>query len=105
MASRDRIRVEVAYAAPRRQLLLEVEVPAGTTAAMAVRASGMLEALGEPGLERAELGVFGRRVPNDWVLSNGDRVEIYRALRLEPKEARRLRARHSVATRGVRQRR
>ena len=92
MADAERIRVEVAYAAPERQLLIEVDVAAGATAAMAVRASGILRSLPTLSLRRAELGIFGRRVDHDWVLSPGDRVEIYRALRLDPKESRRLRA-------------
>lgn len=88
------IRVEVAYALPERQELRRLELPRGTTAREAVRASGMAARF--PGLdpETAELGIFGRPVASDTVLTDGDRVEIYRPLLADPRIARRRRAAH-----------
>ncbi len=90
------LRVEVAFAWPDRQLLKSVELPEGTTVAAAVEASGLLELVRErePAYELREdrVGVFGRRVRLDDVLREGDRVELYRPLLVDPKEARRARA-------------
>ena len=54
----------------------------------------MAEAVAASGLPfRGRIGVFGKTVNPDTRLSDGDRVEIYRSLALDPKEARRRRAR------------
>jgi hypothetical protein len=86
------IRVEVAYALPERQLVLPVEVPSGTTALEAVRLSGIEEQF--PGIDLAisRLGVFGKLCKPDRILAPGDRVEIYRPLKADPKARRRERA-------------
>ncbi|HEY4143755.1 RnfH family protein [Pinirhizobacter sp.] len=76
--------IEVARAFPDRQEVLALTVPLGTTAAQAVALAGWPPA--------TALGVFSRRVDADHVLAEGDRVEIYRELTLDPKEARRRRA-------------
>lgn len=85
----DIIHVEVAYARPERQLVIAVEVPRGTTAIEAVRLSGIEQEFPEiaPGSQR--LGVFGKLCKNDRPLNPGDRVEIYRPLVVDPREARR----------------
>lgn len=83
--------VEVAYAGPEGQAVLALTVPAGTTAWQAVmQALPGLPVGVQPDPER--LGVFGKKVDADRVLAPGDRVEIYRALTLDPMEARRRRA-------------
>jgi putative ubiquitin-RnfH superfamily antitoxin RatB of RatAB toxin-antitoxin module len=64
----------------------------GATVADALGASGLLQKHGL-GLEALSVGVWGRRQPVDAVLREGDRVEIYRPLRVDPKEARRQRYR------------
>ena len=87
------ILIDVAYAPPaanpmRRQLNL----PSGSTVGEAIRASGLLDLCPEIGLTRNRVGVFGRLVQLDTPLRDGDRVEIYRPLHADPKEARRRRA-------------
>ena len=72
---------------------VSVDLPAGATVRDALLASGMLERHPELNLARQQLGIFGRRVPLDAPLSPGDRIEIYRPLAMDPKEARRRRAR------------
>lgn len=89
--TRARIGVEVVYATPCRQTLIELEVDAGTTVAQAINLSGIREARPEIGAGNLSLGVFGRPVDSDCVLQAGDRVEIYRPLNADPKEARRRR--------------
>jgi len=88
------ITVEVAYALPARQTLLALEVPRGTTAGDAVDASGVRGLHPELAGQTLVLGVFGEPVDAEKVLEPGDRVEIYRPLQMDPREARRQRARH-----------
>lgn len=88
----DAIRVEVAYARPGEQLILELEVPPGTTAADAVRNSGILARFPEIDLPNARLGLFSRPVAHEEPVRDGDRVEIYRPLQADPKQVRRQRA-------------
>ena len=85
----ETIEVEVAYARPERQLILKVEVPAGTTAIEAARLSGIEEQFPEIRLGQDRLGVFGKLCKDDRVLHPGDRVEIYRPLLVDPRAARR----------------
>lgn len=89
----DPMRIQVAYARPERQLVLDLEVPPDTSARDAVRRSGMAREFPEIDPEAAPLGVYGRTVDGDEVLRAGDRVEIYRPLEIDPREARRQRAR------------
>ena len=99
MAEAGEIAVEVAYAEPDRQVIVSLRVPAGTTAGEAVERSGLLDrfpAISWPG---ADIGIFGWRVSARASLIEGDRVEIYRPLAMDPKEARRLRAARSKARR------
>jgi putative ubiquitin-RnfH superfamily antitoxin RatB of RatAB toxin-antitoxin module len=92
MAAPDLIKIEVAYAAPDKQRILALEVPAGTTIGEAVRLSGIAEIFPSIDLTQLKVGVFSQsRELTDIVLA-GDRVEIYRPLTIDPKEARRARA-------------
>ena len=85
------IRVELAYSpAPRQVLSAALELPAGSTVADALEGSGWL-ALHGLALDSLRCGVWGRVTPLDHVLRDGDRVELYRPLTVDPKEARRLR--------------
>jgi uncharacterized protein len=88
----EQVTVEVAYAEPSRQRVLRVSVPAGSTVMQAIEASGLVQVV--PGLviDPARLGIYARKVSPDQVVHEGDRVEIYRPLTLDPKEARRRRA-------------
>jgi len=86
------IAVEVAYASPTRQIVRHLELRAGSTVMEAIIAAGLDEVM-PGGVDPAHLGIFSRRVSADRVLRQGDRVEIYRPLVLDPMEARRQRAR------------
>lgn len=90
----SRLRVEIVYATSARQECVHLEVPAGSTAMAAVRASGLPERHPEIELATAKIGVFGRLVAPEAALVDGDRVEIYRPLAVDPKLARRARALH-----------
>lgn len=88
----DKIRVEVAYALPQKQALLQLTVAAGTTVVEAARQSGIAEQFEGLDLDNAKLGIFGKVVAPGQVLRDGDRVEIYRPLIADPKEVRKARA-------------
>lgn len=87
-----RIVVEVVYATLRDQRLVTLSLEKGATVGDAIRASGLMDAFPEIDPERTLAGIFGRRYPPDHTLSAGDRVEIYRPLRTDPKVGRRERA-------------
>ena len=88
----DKINIEVAYALPGEQFLLRQAVPAGTTVAGAIQASGMLDKHPEIDLAANKLGIFGKLTKADAVVRDKDRIEIYRPLIADPKEVRRKRA-------------
>ncbi len=86
------MRVEVAYATPAAQWLIAVEVPAGSTADAAIRASGILTRCPELNYPNQPIGVFAQLIEPDTILSPNDRVELYRPLQIDPKAQRRARA-------------
>jgi uncharacterized protein len=97
-SSRATLHVAVACS-PRAGVAVEiaVELPAGATALDAIRASGVLERHPELDLGTQTIGIWGRACALDARLQDGDRVELYRALTMDPNEARRLRARRTRA--------
>lgn len=95
------IEVEVVYGLPERQKLIALEVPEGCTALQAAERSGIVKAFPEIDLATAKMGVFSKLIkePAEHVLRQGDRVEIYRPLTVDPKEMRRKRAAEAKARR------
>lgn len=86
------ISVSVVYATPEKQLIKERQIPRGTSALELVTLSGIMKEFDElqsSSLDDLELGVFAQRVSHDYLLEDGDRVEIYRNLKADPKEVRR----------------
>lgn len=81
--------VEVVYATPDEQRIVRVPFAPGLTAEQAVRASGLLDALPEIAGRPLVLGVFGVPVELRHPLAAGDRVEICRPLRRDPRDRRR----------------
>ena len=88
----ESINVEVAYAMPEKQIIRAVNVDAGTTIGAAIVQSGIMMDFPDLELEDAKVGIFGKAALMTTVLSNGERVEIYRPLIADPKEVRRKRA-------------
>ena len=86
------MKVQVVYALPEAVDAVSVSLPAGASLRDAVLASGLLERHAGIRLEKQAFGIFGRRALLETRLTEGDRVEVYRALALDPKEARRQRA-------------
>lgn len=100
------ITVEVCYALPGDQVIRSLQIAPGTTALEAVKRSGLAEAFPGHAILDADMGIFSqpldgklRPLPTDCVLQAGDRVEIYRPLVIDPKQARLARAAKSTADR------
>lgn len=92
MENNQLLRIQVCWATPGQQLIKELELPAPVTVEQAVQASGILEELPDITLADNEVGVFSERRRLGDLLRDGDRVEIYRPMQVDPKEARRRRA-------------
>ena len=105
MADFDLITVEVAYALPHKQKILSLLVAPGTTALQAVERSGIEKHFPDIEIANAKMGIFGQSLGTkgldtaaSHVLHEGDRVEIYRPLISDPKDARRKRAAKAAET-------
>ena len=92
MAERT-ITVEVVYASAEQQILRRIELVEGSTVMQAIDASGIVEMLPYAAVDPDRLGIFSRKVSPQQIVQEGDRIEIYRPLTLNPMEARRRRAR------------
>jgi len=88
----EQIGVEVVYALPGEQRIHRLRIAHGATVREAIEQSGILERHPEIVLGNNQVGVFGQIRALDDELADGDRVEIYRPLSADPKEARRRRA-------------
>jgi putative ubiquitin-RnfH superfamily antitoxin RatB of RatAB toxin-antitoxin module len=85
-----RVTVEVVLARPERQTVQRLLLPAGSTVGDALAASDLPAEFRKP--ESGRVGIYGQAVATGTVLRDGDRVEIYRSLRADPKDLRRARA-------------
>jgi len=88
------LKIQVVFASPENQLVIDLEVREGTTIAAAVEQSGLRDELRAVGIDIDALtfGVWNKVRSGDDFVSDGDRVELYRTLEVDPKEARRRRA-------------
>ena len=84
--------VEVAYATAKQQVIVALKIPENATVSQAISASGLLERFPEIDSAAIKTGIFGCVCNADHRVQQGDRVEIYRPLHHDPKEARRQRA-------------
>ncbi len=105
MSDFDLIAVEVAYALPHQQKIIALLVEPGTTALQVVQRSGIIKLFPEIDVSNLKLGIFGQSLgtkgestADSQVVYQGDRVEIYRPLICDPKEARRKRAEKNAET-------
>lgn len=89
---KPQISVEVVFAKPGDQALEQLRVAADSTIESVIRQSGLLERFTEIDLSVNKVGVFGKAAKLDATLNEGDRIEIYRPLIADPKEARKKRA-------------
>lgn len=96
MADNMKIRIEVAYALAARQVVVPVELPAGTSMYDAVVQSRIAAQFppGEIDADRTPMGVFAKVEPNPRarVMADGERIELYRPLVADPNDSRKERA-------------
>lgn len=81
------MKIEVAYALPEKQYLFQQEVEPGTTVGQALKASKLLKEI--PDLTIDKVGIFAQLVSMETVLKEGDRIEVYRPLKADPRDRRR----------------
>ena len=86
------LKVEVVYALLENQFVKSLDVKPDLSVVEVIKLSGVLEEFPEINLDINPVGIYSKKVTLDSVVKNGDRIEIYRALLVSPKEARRLRA-------------
>ncbi len=88
----ESLSIEIAYALPQRQELVQLKLPAGSTVQQAIEASGLRRIYPEIDLAKNKVGIFGKLTKLEALLRDRDRVEIYRPLIADPKEVRKKRA-------------
>ena len=86
------MQVEVVFALADRQVLRAVELPDGATVSEAIATSGIAGQFPDLDFEELQAGIWGKPVERACAVRDGDRVELYRSLEMDPREARRLRA-------------
>ena len=94
----DKTMIEIAYATPKLQKIIECEVDTDISPRDAVRQSAIRQYFSDIDPETCDLGVFGKPIAEDYKLVDGDRIEIYRPLIADPKEVRRKRAAKGLKT-------
>lgn len=92
MASAKVISIEVSYALPDEQIIIEVDIDEADTVEDAILKSGILEQFSDIDLSSNKVGIFGKLTKLDKPLKARDRIEIYRPLIADPKEVRKKRA-------------
>ncbi len=90
MTEKVQIQCEVAFALPHKQRILNLHIEQGTTAYQAVQLSEIEREFVNHDFAQLDLGVFAESIEHDYVVREGDRIEIYRPLTADPKEVRRL---------------
>ena len=93
----ENIEVEVAYAKPDSQVILQVKGSSGMTVLEAIEQSGIAGRFPEIEPAEAKVGIFGKATKLDVELKSGDRVEIYRTITADPKEVRKRKAAEKAA--------
>lgn len=85
----DEIAVEIAIALANVQELVEITLEEGTTVSAALEKSRIYERFPNDGLRSLAVGIWGQLVDPDRIVKAGDRIELYRPLEIDPRDARR----------------
>ena len=83
------MQIGVAYAEPDQQVWLKLEIPEGSTLLDALNHSGILNRFPQVDLKRQKVGIFSKLAKLDTPLREGDRVEIYRPITVDPTKVKR----------------
>lgn len=92
----QQIHIEIAYATPDQQLILEQDIELGTSPREAVLQSEINQYFPEIDKQNCDIGLFGKAFRPDHEMESGDRIEIYRPLLADPKEVRKRRAKQGL---------
>ncbi|MDB2679981.1 RnfH family protein [Methylophilaceae bacterium] len=87
----EEITVEIAYALPGEQVIISIKVPTKFDVKQAIEKSGIQRKFPCIDLSKNKVGIFGKQTTLDQLVKDKDRIEIYRALKIDPKELRRKR--------------
>ena len=85
----SRLAIEIVFALPEKQELIALTVDPGTTVEMAIQQSAIGDLFPDENLSNCQAGIWGKPVDRDHPLKSGDRLELYRPLIMDPREARR----------------
>ena len=96
------IMISVCYATLKKQVEIYLEVEKNCTVAIAIKRSGILQKFPEINLAQAHVGIYSKRTTLDADVWDGDRIEIYRSLLIDPKQARLLRVQRLSSKRSQR---
>lgn len=96
------MKIEVIYALPNEQILFEIETDASFTVRQAIEKSKLLHKYPDLDIYHSKVGIYGQIVDLDHPVKDKDRVEIYRELTIDPKQARMLRAEQKRKREGIR---
>lgn len=80
-----KLAIQVVYALPDHVLILDCEVPVGTTVEQAIHLSGLMQKVPDLRLQEGLVGIYSQKIPLNHVLSAGDRIECYRPVSADPK--------------------
>ena len=94
--------IEIVHAGPEAQILASLELDPPASVADALRLAAADPRFAGMDLQTATVGIFGIVVAREHMLATGDRIEIYRELAIDPKIARRRRARAEPISKSVR---
>ncbi|HLB42556.1 MAG TPA: RnfH family protein [Gammaproteobacteria bacterium] len=92
VTSSNRIVIEIAYAKLDQQRILVIHVDEACTVEQAILQSGILSLFPEIDLNKQRVGIFGKQIRLDSIVHEGNRIEIYRPLKMDPKELRRIKS-------------
>lgn len=85
----DPIEIELVYASATRQRLLSIQADAGATVAEVISQSDIDLDFPDENIDDLAVGIWGKLVDRDHIVRDGDRIELYRPLQIDPREARR----------------
>lgn len=94
--AKEKTHIEIAYATPQQQVIVECDVEQDASPRDAVIQSDIDQFFPEIDKQLCDIGIFGKAIRPDHKLENGDRIEIYRPLIADPKEVRKRRAKQGL---------
>jgi putative ubiquitin-RnfH superfamily antitoxin RatB of RatAB toxin-antitoxin module len=92
MAKSKSLNLEIVYLSSNRQFIIPLNLPAPCVIQQAITLSGILTLCPEIDLSKHKVGIYSKTVSLEQIIQDHDRIEIYRPLQIDPKQARLVRA-------------